>query len=93
MKHIKKPKESEEKEKEKEKGKEKEKEKEDFERVIKEDTERVIKEDTERITKEPKEIEIICTDAAIQSILKDKDTLRREIEVNKRFVTFVSEFR
>ncbi|XP_043508245.1 synaptonemal complex protein ZEP1-like [Frieseomelitta varia] len=54
--------------------------KEDTERVIKKDTERVIKEDTERITKEPKEIEI-CTDAAIQSILKDKDSLRREIEL------------
>ncbi|CAD1475380.1 unnamed protein product, partial [Heterotrigona itama] len=55
--------------------------KENSERVIKEDSERVMKEETERIIKEPKEIEIICTDTAIQSILKDKDTLRREIEL------------
>lgn len=32
--------------------------------------------------KEPENIEIICTDVAIQSILKDKDRMRREIEVN-----------
>ncbi|XP_033352281.1 uncharacterized protein LOC117234824 [Bombus vosnesenskii] len=31
--------------------------------------------------KEPENIEIICTDVAIQSILKDKDRMRREIEL------------
>lgn len=34
------------------------------------------------VMKEPENIEIICTDVAIQSILKDKDRMRREIEVN-----------
>ncbi|KAK1131598.1 hypothetical protein K0M31_017890 [Melipona bicolor] len=95
MEHIKKLKEPEEKEKEKEDSERVIKEdservikedserviKEDSERVIKEKTERVIKEDTGRIIKEPKEIEIISTDAAFQSTLKDKDTLRREIEL------------
>ena len=64
------------------------------EKVLKEESERVIKEpkriikEPERIIKESKEIEIICTDAAIQSILKDKDALRREIEVNKKICYF-----
>lgn len=30
---------------------------------------------------EPKVIEIVCTDAAIQSTMKDKERMRREIEV------------
>lgn len=42
----------------------------------------VIKESEGVVMKEPENIEIICTDVAIQSMLKDKDRMRREIEVN-----------